>query len=227
MKNKLATPEIILIFWAGLAFVLLIPIALFFRGTIPIFTMIWLFVPLIVVITTWNAKRIGFRRIPWKIFILTTLVNLGLLGLISLAIEPWSHTYQALVTTALASSTPDTTFAWLIRYKGIIAWLGLLLYSGLVTKFAEELFFRGWILQSLQTRTNKVWAIVFQASLFTIPQVLAAFLLLPVQGVVYAVVYSFIGVGLIGGWAAARTQSIWPSLAAATIWNIILTAIVM
>jgi membrane protease YdiL (CAAX protease family) len=33
-----------------------------------------------------------------------------------------------------------------------------------------------------------------------------------------------LGVGVIGGWAAARTRSIWPSLAAAAIWNVVLSA---
>jgi len=33
--------------------------------------------------------------------------------------------------------------------------------------------------------------------------------------------YSWLAVGVIGGWAA-RTQSIWPSLASATIWNAIM-----
>ncbi|OGN89700.1 MAG: hypothetical protein A2Y88_01840 [Chloroflexi bacterium RBG_13_48_10] len=74
---------------------------------------------------------------------------------------------------------------------------------------------------------NKQLAIVIQAALFTIPQLLAAFLLAPLQGLVYAIMYSFLGIGIIGGWAASRTQSIWPSLASATIWNIILVAWVL
>ena len=100
----------------------------------------------------------------------------------------------------------------------------MLLYSGLVTIFAEELFFRGWLLQLLQRRVSKGWAIAIQAALFTVPQLLAALMLSPVQAAVYAAVYSFLAIGLVGGWAAARTQSIWPSLAAATLWNVIMIA---
>ena len=70
-------------------------------------------------------------------------------------------------------------------------------------------------------------AIVIQAALFTIPQLLAALLLSPYQGVIYAVVYSWLAIGVIGGWAAARTQSIWPSLASATIWNAVMVAWVL
>jgi len=97
-----------------------------------------------------------------------------------------------------------------------------LLYSGLITIFGEELFFRGWLLQSLQQKMNKTTAIVIQAALFTIPQLLAAVLLPPAQGLIYAFAYSLLGIGIIGGWAAARTQSIWPSLVSASIWNLIM-----
>lgn len=100
-------------------------------------------------------------------------------------------------------------------------------FSGLVTIFGEELFFRGWLLQALRQRMNKNLAILVQAVLFTVPQALAGLLLAPVQGVVYVVIYSLVAVGLVGGWAASRTRSIWPSLASATLWNALLIAAVI
>ena len=100
----------------------------------------------------------------------------------------------------------------------------MLLYSGLVTIFGEELFFRGWLLQIFQQWMNNAWAILLQAILFSLPQLMAALLLSPMQGLIYASVYCWLGVGIIGGWAAARTQSIWPSLVSATIWNLIMVA---
>jgi membrane protease YdiL (CAAX protease family) len=45
--------------------------------------------------------------------------------------------------------------------------------------------------------------------------------------VVYAVAYAFVGIGLVGGWAAARTRSIWPSLIAAVALNAVLTAVAL
>lgn len=227
MKNKCGTKEIIATIWVVLALGSLIPTTMLLQASFPIFTAIWLVVPLVVLIFTRDAHRIGFRRVPWSKFLITVAINLGLLLLISLIVEPWTHTYQALVRNAITGTPPDTTFAWLVRFKGAIAWSCLLLYSGLVTIFGEELFFRGWVLQALQVRMNRVWAMLLQAILFTLPQILAAWLLPPTQGVVYAVVYSLLGVGIVGGWAAARTQSIWPSLAAATLWNLIMVAIVL
>jgi membrane protease YdiL (CAAX protease family) len=186
-----------------------------------------LVVPLLAFVRTHDAQQVGFQRISWRKFASTTAINLTGLILVSVLVEPWSHAYQALVREAISGTPPDTTFAWLVRFTGLAAWVGLLLYSGLVTIFAEELFFRGWLLQSLQHRMSRRWVIIIQSALFTIPQLLAAFLLGPVTGVVYAVMYSWLAVGVIGGWAAAHTQSIWPSLAAATIWNIIMVAWVL
>jgi membrane protease YdiL (CAAX protease family) len=132
-----------------------------------------------------------------------------------------------LVREAIANTRPDTTFAWLVRFDGAVAWGGLFLYSGLVTIFGEELFFRDWLLRALLRKMNKIWAIVIQAALFTLPQLLTVLLLPPLQAVAYTLLYSWLGVGMIGGWAAARTQSIWPSLASATIWNAIMIAWVL
>jgi hypothetical protein len=70
------------------------------------------------------------------------------------------------------------------------------------------------------------WAIVLQAAAFTLPNGIVALLLPPLPGVVYAGVYAWLGVGVVGGWVAWRTQSIWPSLVAATLWNLLLTALV-
>jgi membrane protease YdiL (CAAX protease family) len=191
--NRGRFQAIILIFWAGAALAVLIPVTRFLRGAFPLFTVVWLVVPLLVVISTGDAQRVGFRRISWQMFLSTTILNLAALLLIALIFEPWSHSYQALVREALSGTPPDTTFAWLVRYQGLRAWGGLLLFSGLVTIFGEELFFRGWLL----------------------------------QGAVYAGIYSWLAIGLVGGWAAARTNSIWPSLASATLWNSILVAWVL
>jgi membrane protease YdiL (CAAX protease family) len=69
-------------------------------------------------------------------------------------------------------------------------------------------------------------AILLQAALFMLPQAIAALLLPPLQGLLYAVFYSWLAIGVVGGWAANRTGSIWPSLISATLCNLILTWLV-
>jgi membrane protease YdiL (CAAX protease family) len=71
----------------------------------------------------------------------------------------------------------------------------MVIFSGLVTIFAEELFFRGWLLQWLMRRMKLFQAVVVQAALFTLPQMLAALALPLLQGVLYTVVYSWLAVG--------------------------------
>src|SRR5512138_580147 len=202
-------PEFIFAVWCILALASLLPITIWLQGSFPLFTLVWILVPLIAVARTKDASQVGFRRIPVREFIQVASVNvLGLLALTAL-IEPWSHTYRMLVEAALASQPPDTTFAWLLRFQRFPALTAMFLYSGFVSMFGEELFFRGWLLQLLQKRLTIPWAILIQALLFMIPNLLAVFVLPPLQGFLY-LLYTWIAVGLLGGWAAARTKSIWP-----------------
>lgn len=227
MHHPWGAPETLFMIWTGIALVSLVAATVFLRGAFPLLTVVWLIVPVLAVTRGRNGQRVGFRRISPRLFASTTTANLILLLLISVLVEPWSQTYQALVQGALAGTPPDTTFAWFVRYDGWKAWTGFLFYAGLVTLYAEELFFRGWLLGFLQVHLKPAWSILAQAVLFTLPQLIASILLSPFQGFVYAAAYSWLGVGVVGGWAAWRTRSIWPSLVAATLWNAILIAWVL
>lgn len=213
--------EIVFLVWSVIALASLLPVSVLLHATFPIFTVVWIIVPLIVVARSKDASRVGFRSIPRHEIIQVTALNLGGLLLVMLLFEPWSHTYQMLLQAVLANQQPDTTFAWLLRFPRMPAIGAMLLYSGLVTLFGEELFFRGWLLQLLQNRLGKTRAVIIQALLFTLPNLLVTFMFPPLQGILYAVVYTFLAIGLIGGWAAARTNSIWPSLISATLSNLV------
>ena len=211
--------------WIVLALASLYPVTTWLKGTFPIFTLLLLIVPLVALVRRWDANRIGIRVIRPADLAKYAGFSLGGALVLMAIFEPWSHTYRLLLSMATASPQPDTTFGWLLRFPGPAGWVGFTLFAGLVTLFAEELFFRGWLLQWLQTRMRLNAAIVMQALLFTVLQGLAAFLLPPLQGMLYGVVYSFLAIGLIGGWAAAKTQSIWPSLVSATVYNVIMVAL--
>jgi membrane protease YdiL (CAAX protease family) len=174
-----------------------------------------------------DASRVGFLAISWRELVRVSAINLGGLFMIMLIFEPWSHTYQKLLEAALSSQPPDITFAWLLRFRRIPALASMFFYSGLISLFGEELFFRGWLLQLLRTRWGTTWAIVIQAFLFVIPNLLVALVLPPLQGVLYVLVYTWLAIGIIGGWAAARTGSIWPSLISATVCNFVLVALIV
>ena len=186
------------------------------------FTVVWILIPMVIVARTKDASRVGFRAIPMREWILVSAINLaGLLG-IMLILEPWTHTYRTLVEAAVAQSQPDTTFAWLIRFPRLPALGGMFLYSISVTLFGEELFFRGWLLQFLKKRWGTVRAVLSQALLFSIINLFAVLVLTPLQGMVYILFYTWLGIGMVGGWAASRTGSIWPSLVSAALCNLVL-----
>jgi membrane protease YdiL (CAAX protease family) len=210
------------VLWVVAALVSLYPVAAHLGAGFPFFTAIWLVVPLIAVLRWRNPALVGFRAIPPRLYWVTATTNLGLLLLVIVLFEPWSHAYGTLVREAIRG---DATFAWLSHYNSPTGWLLMFLFSGLVTIFAEELFFRGWLLQLLLRRRSRWFAIFLQGLLFALLQALPALFLSPVQAVVWVGVYSFLGVGLINGWAASRTQSIWPGLIAATLMNLIVTMV--
>ncbi len=224
---KWGTAEGTLVVWVLAALALLVPIITFLDSPFPVFTVIWLLVPLIGVIRYRDARQVGWRLVPAPEFLKVTTACLAAMFFLAALVEPWSHTYSLLLQMATAGPREDSTFAWLVRFPGIAGWAGMLLYSGLVTILGEELFFRGWLLQFLLGRIGRTWAVALQAALFTLPQLLPALLMPGAQAVIYTVVYSWLAVGMVGGWAAARTSSILPSVVAATLLNYLLTALLL
>jgi membrane protease YdiL (CAAX protease family) len=217
--------------WAVAALAMLVAGMLLLHAAFPLLTVLWIGVPLVAVLSCRDARRVGFQHVPWRTFLETTAAALAMELLLMGLVEPWAHVYRTLIAetvhTASAPAAVDSTFGWLVRYRGAAAWAGLFLYSGLVSLFGEELFFRGWLLQLLLRGLRRRWAIALQAAIFTLPQLIVAFIFPPWQAILWVVVYSWLTIGVVGGWAAARTGSIWPSLVAAALTNIILTAAVI
>lgn len=212
--------------WAVLALAALLPITKLLAGSFPVFTVVWIAVPLGATLMTKNAEAIGFRAVPWRLLTRTTVLCTGAMLAIWSMIEPWSHTYRILLDLALSGGSPDTTFAWLLRFPRLYALGAMFLFSGLVTMFGEELFFRGWLLQLLKRRSGSIVAVLLQATLFTLPNLIAAVRLPLMQGILYAVIYTWLAIGVVGGWAASRTGSIWPSLVSAAVCNLVFVALI-
>lgn len=223
LPKKYQVVDIVAAVWILLGLLILIPLATWLDASLPLFTFVWLVIPFVVLLKTGRAATIGILPISWSQFAKYGTINFALLSLVMVLFEPWSHTYQSLLNMVFSSSHPDLTFVWVTRYPGASGLASMLLFSGGVTLFGEELFFRGWLLRSLLKRIGPVWAIGLQALLFAIPQVIAALFLEPIQSVLYISVYSWLAIGVIGGWSAWRTKSIWPGLASAALMNLILT----
>ncbi len=220
MQHRWSARETVFILWVSAGLASLYPVATYLGSAFPLFTAIWLVVPLIAVLRCRDASLAGFRTVPRRLLWISAGVNLAILLLVIAVFEPWSGAYGTLIREAVKG---DVTFAWLVHYRPPLSWLLMFVFSGLVTIFAEELFFRGWLLQLLLKRMKGWLAITLQALLFALLQALPALFLSPVQAAVWVGAYSFLGVGLTNGWSAARTNSIWPGLIAATLMNLTVT----
>jgi membrane protease YdiL (CAAX protease family) len=226
-RGRFGKHEIIALIWTLSAIALTFLATSILQGSFSIFTFLTLVILLGILIRNRDAVEMGFRSVKWSSLFKYTGINLlGSLGLM-IIFEPWSHTYQMLISEAISSPRPDTTFGWIVLFPGVPGWLAFIFFAGFVSLFAEEFFFRGWLLNWLKRRMSEKPAILMQATIFTIPQALAALLLPPTQGLLYVFIYSWIAIGLIGGWVASRTQSICPSLLSATIYNLTMCLLVL
>ncbi len=220
MHHQWGARETICITWVFAGLASLYPVASYLGSAFPVFTAIWLVVPMIAALRCRDASLAGFRTVYRRLLWISAGINLALLLLVIAVFEPCSGAYGTLIREAVKG---DATFAWLVHYRPPISWLLMFVFSGLVTIFAEELFFRGWLLQLLLRKMKGWLAISLQALLFALLQALPALVLSPMQAAVWVGAYSFLGVGLMNGWSAARTKSIWPGLMAATLMNLIVT----
>lgn len=196
--------------------------------SLPLFTLLFLLLPLNNLLVRKDARRIGMGEVRWTQVIKWAGINLAALILVFAIFEPWSGAYRFLLQEATGPKAADPTFAWLKVLTGLGGWLGIFLFSGLVSIFAEELCFRGWLLRALTPKLGAVWANLIQAALFTLPQLVVAFLMPePLMGIVYGLVYAFGAIGLINGWVSHKAGAIWPNLIAATMMNLILAIILL
>jgi len=213
----------IFLIYLTIALIVLTGVVILFDTSLPLFTYIWLVVPLILLIK--NKPKLGIDKIAFDKLIKYSIIHFVLIGLIYLSLEPWSQTYKLLLDLAVQSQPPDPTFIWLESFSGLISYLLIFLVSLFITIFGEELFFRGLLLQIFKKKLNSSWAIVIQAALFTVPNLIAAFFMPLTQAVIYIFGYAFLAVGCVGGYTAAKTNSIWPSLISASTMNLIMVLI--
>lgn len=210
--------------WIFIAMTSLLLTYFLFQTQFPLFSIIYLTIPFIVSRVKKDVKCIGFSAVKIRLLIKVTLLNLATaLVLIGLC-EPWSHIYGRLIELSKSAKTPDSTFIWLDRYPGWGVIL-MFIFTGIVSIFAEELFYRGLLLQTFKKRMKPFAAILLQATFFALPNIIVAFFMTTLQGVLYVLVYAFLAIGVIGGFVAHKTGSIWPSLISAIVLNLLIIII--
>lgn len=179
---------------------------------IPVFTLIWLSLSFLVVLISGESKYVGFSKVKLGDFLWVLILNLIFLGTLFVVLEPLSNTFQIIVERSLRNAAADPIYYWFTRYNDLSGLLGFALTNLFIVLFAEELFFRGFLIQYISLKINKFWGVLLQAFLFLGFIVILEYNLPPVENYIFLIAYTFFGRGIIGGWAASRTDSIWPSL---------------
>ena len=210
--------------WIILSIIILTVMVFTINTSFPIFTYVWLIVSLIFLIKQ-TSRELGVKKTTVKKLIKYTLLHFLMLTIIYLIFEPWSNTYKLLIDLAFNSTPADPTFVWLNYNRNYFSYLLIFLITFFITIFGEELFFRGLLFQKLKNKVNIIWTVVIQAALFALPNTIVAFLMPTNNSIIYIFVYAFLAVGCVGGYTAAKTDSIWPSLISASIMNLVLVLI--
>ena len=77
----LTRPEVVGLVWILLALLALVPVTWLLQGSFPVFTVLWLAVPLAVLLRSRDASSIGIVAVPVRTLLGVTALNLaGLLG---------------------------------------------------------------------------------------------------------------------------------------------------
>ncbi|MFO7815519.1 MAG: CPBP family glutamic-type intramembrane protease [Halanaerobiales bacterium] len=179
---------------------------------IPVFTLVWLVLAFLAVLLARDAKYVGFSGVEFSEFLLALFLNLLLLSIIFIVLEPLSGTYREVINNIRRDTTLYPSYFLLSKFSGLYGLLAYFICNFFIIIFAEELFFRGLLIQYAELKLNKFWGVLIQAFLFLLFILILDIRLPPVQNYIFLVGYTFLGRGIIGGWAAARTDSIWPSL---------------
>ena len=208
--------------WLTLALLVMLLVVVFKDVDFPLFSMIWLILSILiglnqkVYILSFEKHTIGHTLKESLKFLLISWVLIGL-------IEFFTGTYGALIDLIQTSGSKDISFSWIHGPRGMTAYIYFFLFTFFVSIFAEEAFFRGYLLKVLQEKYKKKLANILQTVLFTLPQIIVAFMMPTLQGITFVTMYSIVIYGLMSGYFAQRTGNIWPGLMVASLNNFILT----
>jgi len=203
--------------WIIFALAALFYLSNLYGTEIPTFTLIWLVLPFLAVLISAEIKYVGFCKVEWGEFFLVLLLNIIFMGVVFLVLEPLSGTYKIIIDASLRNRPLGPAYYWITQFNNWRGLLGFSLINLLIIIFAEELFFRGLLIQYIGLKLSEFWGVLISAFLFLLFIVILNYNLPPVENYIMLVGYTFFARGIIGGWAAARTGTIWPSLITSTL----------
>ena len=211
-QNNMSHPiKHVMVIWISSSIIITSISYLILQADFPLFIYLNLAISLIIILKTNNFNQYSLRMIKKYELLKFTSANLVPILIIYAIIEPWTHLYDELLMLSITDGV-DVTFGWITHYPRLIGFFFILVFSGFISIFSEELMFRGILEGYLLKKTNNQYAIIIQAFIFTIPQSLVAFILPLTDGILYIIFYSFVGIGIVNGIIVFKSKSIFPSL---------------
>lgn len=223
-KNPISSTKLVINIWILFAFVLTTLGFLILESDFPLFIYINLILSFIIINKINDVNQFSSNWLSINNFIKYSFMNLFGILVIYFIFEPWSHTYQKLLTASLENGV-DVTFGWIQKYNNSFGFLLIFLFSLFVSIFSEELMFRGVLEGYLFQKTTPIKGIIIQALIFSIPQCLILIVLPLANGLLYIIFYNFIAIGLLNGLIVYKSHSIFPSILSASIANILMVLI--
>lgn len=208
--------------WLTIAFVLTLLVFIYKNVDFPLFSMLWLVVSILMGLNQ-KVHVLGFEKETLKGSLKLSGIFLGISWILIGLIEYLTGSYGALIDLIQETGARDMSFSWLRGSREMVNYLYFFLFTFFVSIFAEEVFFRGYLLKMLEDKYNKTIANVLQAVLFSLPQIIVAFMLSPLEGISFVVLYSFMIYGVLSGYFAQKAGNIWPGLIVASLNNFLLT----
>lgn len=208
--------------WLTMAFLVTLLVFIYKNVDFPLFSMIWLMVSILLGLNQ-RGEILGFDQGSLKSTLKLSGLFLGVSWILIGFTEYFTGSYGALIDLIQETGSRDMSFSWLRDSRGMLNYLYFFLFTFFISIFAEEAFFRGYLLKLLEDKYNKNIAIVLQAILFSLPQFIVAFMMVPLEGISFVVVYSFFIYGLLSGYFAQKAGNIWPGLIVASFNNFLLT----
>lgn len=190
----------------------------------PLYTTIWILISMVIYLT----KEVDILRVDSqnrRITMISIISFIVLSWLVMLIVEAYTSTYGELIHLIQAAGSKDIVFHWITLSRTNGNYALFFLFSFIVTIFAQEAFFRGYLLRVLEEKYDEWLANILQAILFCLPHIITGLMFPVLQGFIYIIGYVFLLYGLLSGFFAQKAGNIWPGLIAASTNNLLLTMV--
>lgn len=199
------------------ALLVLIILSVLEETQFPLFTFILVSSSLAIAIVKKDLGNLGLTMTSFRSSFSPATICFLLIIIPIVIIEPYTHTFEHIIHLSMNQTPPDIAFVWFRNATKISQRIGTFAYLGLIGVFAEELLFRGFLIQYFKIKVGFL-AILIQALPFMLLNAIVVFVIAPIDSAIYLFCYTLpLCSGL--GWCSYKTNSIWPGVISLNLAN--------